>query len=227
MNNVHSPACAGQQAAHRRALALQHRRNHKVLCRDMVVMAAGSVSEYTTETLQKDGWKVHRVEAVQNPNMRDDGKYPARFWAVYTKLNVFNLIQYRKGASAAPSPRSPSPASAALQPSLISWQACLGIIACAISLYPRKSSLSTQAHLHGNDRTCTRALGAGRCRGRSALRTSTARMQQKVTPPSLSHPDLQSYSSMRTPSWWGIWTKCSSAPAFARRCATRSASTRA
>lgn len=66
-------------------------------CRDRVVLAAGDVSEYATLTLQADGWLVHKVEAVNNPSMRDDGKFPTRFWAVYSKLHVFGLTEYEKG----------------------------------------------------------------------------------------------------------------------------------
>jgi hypothetical protein len=64
----------------------------------MVAITAGDLPDHAAKTLTKDGWKVHSVDAVQNPNMRDDRKYPARFWAVYTKLNVFNLVNYEKGA---------------------------------------------------------------------------------------------------------------------------------
>jgi alpha-N-acetylglucosamine transferase len=64
----------------------------------MVVITAGGISDYAKLTLRNDGWIVQEVEAVQNPSMRDDGQYPARFWAVYTKLNVFNMVEYDKGA---------------------------------------------------------------------------------------------------------------------------------
>lgn len=64
----------------------------------MVVIVAGDLSDYATKTLELDGWKVFKAETLENPNMRDDGKYPPRFWAVYTKLNVFNMVQYEKGA---------------------------------------------------------------------------------------------------------------------------------
>ena len=70
---------------------------HTPVRRDMVVITAGEVSEYARGTLVADGWKVKEVEPVLNPNMRDDGQFPARFWAVYTKLNVFNMSEYKKG----------------------------------------------------------------------------------------------------------------------------------
>jgi hypothetical protein len=71
---------------------------HTLQCRDMVVITIGDISEYSKTTLLNDGWRVREVETVQNPSMRDDGHYPARFWAVYTKINVFNMTEYRKGA---------------------------------------------------------------------------------------------------------------------------------
>lgn len=67
------------------------------ICRDRVVLVAGEVSEYATMTLKEDGWIVRPVDAVDNPSMRDDGKFPARFWAVYSKLHVFGLTDYEKG----------------------------------------------------------------------------------------------------------------------------------
>lgn len=66
-------------------------------CRDMVVLAAGDISEYATLTLKADGWYVHQVDAVDNPGMRGDGKFPERFYAVYSKLHVFGLQKYEKG----------------------------------------------------------------------------------------------------------------------------------
>lgn len=76
----------------------------------MVAITAGGLSEFASETLRLDGWRVKEVDTVMNPNTRDDGKYPARFWAVYTKLNVFNLVEYEKGA---PELRWHAPAAAA------------------------------------------------------------------------------------------------------------------
>jgi hypothetical protein len=61
------------------------------------VLAAGVLSDYAVETLQMDGWLVRDVPAVQNPSMRDDGKFPARFHAVYSKLHVFGMTEYEKG----------------------------------------------------------------------------------------------------------------------------------
>lgn len=62
----------------------------------MVVLAAGDISEYATLTLQADGWNVQQVEAVDNPG-KEDGTYPERFYAVYSKLYVFGLQKYEKG----------------------------------------------------------------------------------------------------------------------------------
>lgn len=62
------------------------------------MIAAGEISEFAKRTLEVDGWQVLPATTVQNPNMRDDGEYPARFWAVYTKITVFNMLEYDKGA---------------------------------------------------------------------------------------------------------------------------------
>lgn len=62
-----------------------------------MVLAAGDISEFATQTLQADGWSVHQVDAVENPSMRGDGSYPERFYAVYSKLYVFGLQKYEKG----------------------------------------------------------------------------------------------------------------------------------
>lgn len=50
-------------------------------------------------TLHIDGWKLHHVEAVQNPGKwsQNGGKgFPGRFWGVYTKLLIFNLTEYER-----------------------------------------------------------------------------------------------------------------------------------
>lgn len=72
---------------------------HLSLCSDMVALVAGSASESTIETLTMDGWKVHRVEAITNPGLWSQSnlhgkKFPARFWAVYTKLLIWSLTEY-------------------------------------------------------------------------------------------------------------------------------------
>lgn len=64
----------------------------------MVVIAAGQLSQYAVDTLTKDGWIVKVADPVDNPNTRDDHQFPARFYAVYTKLNVFNMVEYETGA---------------------------------------------------------------------------------------------------------------------------------
>eukprot|EP00899_Mesostigma_viride_P022103 jgi/Mesvir1/3077/Mv12057-RA.2 len=57
--------------------------------RDLVVITTSS-SLATISLLQADGWIVKRVMTLQNPN----AGHPRRFWAVYTKLLVFNLTEY-------------------------------------------------------------------------------------------------------------------------------------
>ncbi|KAL6769306.1 PGSIP6 [Auxenochlorella protothecoides x Auxenochlorella symbiontica] len=68
--------------------------------RDLVAVVVGShVSDLSKNVLRKDGWIVHEVDAVQNPGLwtgTASGSFPPRFWAVYTKLLVFNLTQYER-----------------------------------------------------------------------------------------------------------------------------------
>lgn len=65
------------------------------------MLVAGDVSNSTIATLKSDGWVVKRVEAVQNPGLWSQGNkggntFPARFWAVYTKLLIFSLSSYER-----------------------------------------------------------------------------------------------------------------------------------
>ena len=67
--------------------------------RDLVAIVAGNISSTSLATLATDGWKLHHVEAVQNPGKwsQDGGKgFPSRFWGVYTKLLIFNLTSYQR-----------------------------------------------------------------------------------------------------------------------------------
>lgn len=53
------------------------------------------------DTLVNEGWEVRHVGVVQNPGTwtaKAQTGYPPRFWAVYTKLMVFNLTEYSTGA---------------------------------------------------------------------------------------------------------------------------------
>lgn len=66
--------------------------------RDMVVLVAGPISAAASRTLSLDGWIVRHVDVLPNPGRGpQQGGFPARFWAVYTKLEVFALEQYSKG----------------------------------------------------------------------------------------------------------------------------------
>jgi hypothetical protein len=66
--------------------------------RDMVVLLAGPISAAASRTLSLDGWIVRHVDVLPNPGRGpQQGGFPARFWAVYTKLEVFALEQYSKG----------------------------------------------------------------------------------------------------------------------------------
>lgn len=67
-------------------------------CRDLVVVVTEELSKKSEETLTRDGWKVKRVPTVMNPGRGpQDGKgYPDKFYAVYTKLYIFQMTEYRK-----------------------------------------------------------------------------------------------------------------------------------
>jgi hypothetical protein len=63
------------------------------------VLVTESVSRQAADTLAMDGWRVHRVELIQNPgtwSQDADQKFPQRFYGVYTKLKIFNLTQYER-----------------------------------------------------------------------------------------------------------------------------------
>lgn len=68
--------------------------------RDMIALVTRQVSREMQETLRLDGWEVRRVEEVENPGQWEQGnaagRFPKRFWAVYTKLMVFSLDEYER-----------------------------------------------------------------------------------------------------------------------------------
>lgn len=66
--------------------------------RDMVVIATDHLSEKGATALRSDGWIVKRVKFVDNPGTASafSGGFPKRFWGVYSKLNAWNLIEYKK-----------------------------------------------------------------------------------------------------------------------------------
>ncbi len=60
------------------------------------------MSLHSEQTLRNDGWKVRRVDALPNPGRWTQDaelRFPPRFWAVYTKLLIFNMTEYARGAS--------------------------------------------------------------------------------------------------------------------------------
>ncbi|KAK0600090.1 hypothetical protein LWI29_011516 [Acer saccharum] len=61
--------------------------------KDMVVLVSDGVSDYAKKILQADGWKVKEISLLANPNQ----VRPTRFGCVYTKLKIFNMINYKKG----------------------------------------------------------------------------------------------------------------------------------
>lgn len=78
------------------------------VCRDLVVLVAGPLSRDSEDTLVNEGWTVRHVDPIRNPGMWRLGNggggggqpaFPPRFWAVYTKLAIFNMTEYEKGGS--------------------------------------------------------------------------------------------------------------------------------
>ena len=71
-----------------------------------MVLLAGPLGTDSEDTLINEGWNVRRVDAIRNPGMwraAGDGAgakaFPPRFWAVYTKLAIFNMTEYSKRGS--------------------------------------------------------------------------------------------------------------------------------
>jgi hypothetical protein len=63
----------------------------------MVCIATNHLSERGASILRNEGWIVKRVEFVDNPGTGTmKGGFPQRFWGVYSKLNVWNLVDYKK-----------------------------------------------------------------------------------------------------------------------------------
>ncbi|KAK4755507.1 hypothetical protein SAY87_009264 [Trapa incisa] len=60
--------------------------------KDMVVLVSDGVSDHATKLLRADGWIVEKISLLENPNQLR----PKRFWGVYTKLKIFNMINYKK-----------------------------------------------------------------------------------------------------------------------------------
>ena len=68
--------------------------------RDLVVLLAGPLSTESEDTLINEGWNVRHVDAIRNPGMwhgSGGAAFPPRFWAVYTKLAIFNMTEYSQG----------------------------------------------------------------------------------------------------------------------------------
>ena len=66
--------------------------------RDLVCLVTHGTSSVAMALLRADGWRVIPVAPVANPATGPLAHFrhgfPARFWAVYTKLLIFNLTQY-------------------------------------------------------------------------------------------------------------------------------------
>lgn len=98
------------------------------LHRDKVVLVTASVSVESQRQLFRDGWVLWNVATVPNPGLwgRGEGqRFPPRFWAVYTKLLIFNLTNYdtstARGSVVLPGAR-PSP----LHPRAVYEPVCRG-----------------------------------------------------------------------------------------------------
>lgn len=66
-----------------------------------MALVTGNVSQAAIDTLRGDGWRVRQVATVHNPGrwtQPSRHKFPARFHAVYTKLLIFNMTEYERGA---------------------------------------------------------------------------------------------------------------------------------
>ena len=65
------------------------------------MLCAGELSMDSEDTLVNEGWEVRHVGVVHNPGTwtaKAQTAYPTRFWAVYTKLMIFNLTEFSTGA---------------------------------------------------------------------------------------------------------------------------------
>lgn len=64
------------------------------------MLTTPGVSAYAQRTLSKDGWRVLPTASIANPGKGPQPKtgFPSRFWGVYTKLAIFNLTEYQRGA---------------------------------------------------------------------------------------------------------------------------------
>ena len=68
-----------------------------------MLLCTEDISPAAQNVLAADGWDVRLVPTISNPGRwsrpapRQAAKYPAHFWAVYTKLHIFNLVEYERG----------------------------------------------------------------------------------------------------------------------------------
>ncbi|GMH36727.1 hypothetical protein BSKO_04600 [Bryopsis sp. KO-2023] len=65
--------------------------------RDLVLIVTGKISTASLRTLQMDGWRVKLVDEIANPGKGPQKTgFPDKFSSVYTKLSIFNLVEYTK-----------------------------------------------------------------------------------------------------------------------------------
>lgn len=137
--------------------------------RDMVVVATEHLSEKGAMALRSDGWIVKRVAFVDNPGTAQafQGGFPRRFWGVYSKLNVWNLVEYRK-VSNVQAPRVPlSPRPRAPQQFFPASPSCLTFaLITTPNPLPIRSSTSTRTRFSAATSTsCSPAPASARSCG--------------------------------------------------------------
>ena len=75
--------------------------------RDLVLLCTQDISHASQKLLASDGWDVRVVPTIVNPGQWSRAKmfnrrapnFPTHFWAVYTKLHIFNLVEYERGGT--------------------------------------------------------------------------------------------------------------------------------
>lgn len=64
---------------------------------DLVLIVTGKISASSLKSLQSDGWRIRQVSEIANPAKGPQTSgFPAKFSSVYTKLSIFNLVEYKK-----------------------------------------------------------------------------------------------------------------------------------
>lgn len=64
--------------------------------RDMVALLTESVSPTAEATLRGDGWIIKRIALIANPGKRPEGGFPKFLFGAYSKLMMWDLVEYQK-----------------------------------------------------------------------------------------------------------------------------------